>query len=61
MFVCATVAGLIVGVVAVPNSVSFIFWSIVAANVLGLIVGLFVTHVLRFPNDGSFTWRDWED
>ena len=29
---------------------------IVLRNLLGLIVGLLVTYLLRLPNDGSLTW-----
>lgn len=61
LFLFSTAIGAILGLVNAPGSVSFIFWAIIGANLLGLIIGLFVTHILQFPNDGSLTWREQND
>ena len=36
-----------------PRLFGMTMLAVIAANVLGLAVGLLVTHVLKIPNDGS--------
>ena len=36
-----------------PN-VRVLILSVICANLLGLVIALFVTHVLKMPNDGSY-------
>ena len=36
-----------------PN-IRVLILSVIFANLLGLVVALFVTHVLQMPNDGSY-------
>jgi hypothetical protein len=57
-FLLVSCAALIVGLIrGIPAVVVLALICIVIANLFGLIVGLFVTHVLGFPNDGSLTRR----
>ena len=58
LFLVMTIVGAVVGALIAPQSIQWIFWSVAAVNILGVIAGLIVTHVLRFPNDGSLSWDD---
>lgn len=59
LFVATACVALCVGFACgLPEVIVLCLAGIGAANLLGLIVGIFVTYVLRFPNDGSLSWDE---
>ena len=58
LFLLVTCTALIVSLSrGIPKVVELVLITIVIANLFGLILGMFVTYVLRIPNDGSLTWN----
>ncbi|MBC8354730.1 MAG: hypothetical protein H8E66_22345 [Planctomycetes bacterium] len=59
IFVATACVALFVGFArGLPDVVVLSLAGIGAANLLGLIAGVFVTYVLLFPNDGSLSWNE---
>ena len=59
MILIMLIGGLVMALITTYHEfVQSVAVSVVAANVLGAIVALFVTHVLRMPRDGDYRHRD---
>lgn len=59
LFLLVTCAAVLFGLVrGIPSVVAISAMGVIAANLMGLVAGWFITHVLRFPNDGSRVWSN---